>query len=349
MIHPFSPKGKLVYLGIEGLECTQSMVQAAQTASNNKTIILRNGLFRVALTDAQVSQCQNTATSHPQYATWKESIINSSNETTKGNPNNILGSLHLSNGCQVIHVPSYLAGLYKACTQLAISAAPCNKLQWCQDSSMEGTIVDDDESPLQSKYDDIIYAAGSGLFPTKKNDESLFSRFPIQLVRGQSIYVPTTKTYRTQPPQEAFLCGKYVSPLPNTNEKMLVGSTHEYKEVPNSKEQVWEELETKTKPFAPFLDYDNISISEHENWTMGVRVVSQRGANGRLPIIGKIPTSKTDTNEWIFTGLSSRGLLYHGIFGKLLSQAILNDGKDDQIMSKYPELSWWKKKIEKVE
>ena len=347
MIHPFSPKGKLVYLGIEGLECTESMVQAAQKASNNKSIILRDSLIRVALTDAQVSQCQNTANLHPQYATWTESVIISNDVTTKDKPNNILGSLHLTNGCQVIHVPSYLAGLYDACSQLAGSVPNCNKLQWCQDSSIKGTMIDN-ESSSQSMYDDIIYAAGSGLFSTKNNDKSLFSRFPIQLVRGQSIYVPTTETSTTQP-QEAFLCGKYISPLPDTNEKMLVGSTHEYKEVPHSREQVWEELETKTKPFAPFLDYDNISIDKDDDWTMGVRVVSQRGAHGRLPIIGKIPTSKTETNEWIFTGLSSRGLLYHGIFGKLLGQAILNDGNDDQIMSKYPELSWWKKKVEKDE
>jgi glycine/D-amino acid oxidase-like deaminating enzyme len=46
-------------------------------------------------------------------------------------------------------------------------------------------------------------------------------------------------------------------------------------------------------------------------------------------------------SSWIFTGLSSRGLLYHGSYGQLLSQAILQ--RDESLLLRHcPDILWWK-------
>jgi glycine/D-amino acid oxidase-like deaminating enzyme len=82
--------------------------------------------------------------------------------------------------------------------------------------------------------------------------------------------------------------------------------------------------------------------------TQGYRVQSARGKYGRRPIIGQLPSSMVATTDdspsqssWIFTGLSSRGLLYHGLYGQLLSLAILQ--RDESLLLRHcPDILWWK-------
>ena len=74
---------------------------------------------------------------------------------------------------------------------------------------------------------------------------------------------------------------------------------------------------------------------------------SNRGKFGRMPIIGKYNNSASkDTirhqNTWIFTGLSSRGLIYHGVFGRWLANAILHDD-EEKIREEFAEFDWWQK------
>ena len=99
--------------------------------------------------------------------------------------------------------------------------------------------------------------------------------------------------------------------------------------------------------------------------TSGYRVQTQRGRYGRLPLVGKLSTTMTTTttttpllssherwyherncclehdNVWIYTGLSSRGILYHALFANLLVEAIWTNN-EAQLMNKHPELEWWK-------
>ena len=149
--------------------------------------------------------------------------------------------------------------------------------------------------------------------------------------------------------------------------------------------------------------------------TSGIRVQSKRGSDGRLPIIGKwhwnndpqqpqvqqqqtqrqkqqqeinsvneerITHPITHPNTWVFTGLGSRGLIHHGIYGDILTDAIMyeyfhsNDGDstrfgvpndnvdigvedleignnevgnsngnsngEERMFQSYPHLAWWK-------
>jgi glycine/D-amino acid oxidase-like deaminating enzyme len=186
---------------------------------------------------------------------------------------------------------------------------------------------------------------------------------PVQLVRGQSMEVTLMK-----PLPHAFLCGKYISPLPQHSDQIhraLIGSTHEFSSIPLSKEQVITDLQSRTQDFAPFR-YNNDTADpplSNTTWsnnvisvdriTCGYRVQSTRSDYGRRPIIGKIPlhsnhhatttttTMNTTSNDWIFTGLSSRGLLYHGLYGQLLANAI-RQNDESVLLETCPDILWWK-------
>ena len=112
-LHPFSPRGKLVHLGKEGLSSTNRLLHAAK--NNMPDCVLRDQLYRIAMTEKNAEQLKLTAELHPEYATW---IDPDPLETQTGTTS--LGGILLSNGCQVINVPSYLKGLWSACEGVSL-------------------------------------------------------------------------------------------------------------------------------------------------------------------------------------------------------------------------------------
>jgi glycine/D-amino acid oxidase-like deaminating enzyme len=156
---------------------------------------------------------------------------------------------------------------------------------------------------------------------------------------------------------DAVLCGKYISPLPpltrdnnpqvNTWQRYVIGATHEFKSTPLNSTEVTEELRSRTYQLAPHL-WDK---GEVDKITNGVRMQSHRGANGRMPIIGQYNSDATESelnheHMWLFTGLSSRGLIYHGLFGKWLANAVLHDN-EALLHNDFESFDWWRHKKEK--
>lgn len=330
LLHPFSPRGKLMYLGKEGLQVTNSLIQIAQT--HEPECVLREKLYRLALTEKNVKDLQNTASLYPDLATW---ISSEDIESQCGSSTNCQGGVEMTNGCKVIHVPTYLQGLWKACEYLSGSTAT-----W--------SLIDDEQTELDSStdlwkdrldsFDTVIFSAGSGLFADKILQQEAIG-FPVEIVRGQSVEMTLDDdVVSTQPnfSNEALLCGKYVVPLEGGN-KVLIGATHEYKKVPLNPDDVVEDLRSRSYDISQFV-WDNGHV---DRITIGYRVQSKRGKYGRLPIIGKAQYDDIHRNSWIFTGLSARGLIYHGVFGKYLSRAVM-EANEDEILGEVPEAFWWK-------
>lgn len=312
LLHPLSPKGKLVYSGLEGLAATNRLIDAACKVGG-RDCILESEIYRVATNEDQVSILKDTANSLPSIAEWR-----SRQDLESYNfPKDVLGALRLHSGCMVVHMPSYLGGLWEAIQ--TIGRGP--KTWIC----LESQPMDDsnDWHNLLSKFDTVVLSAGAGLF----QDSIVTQKLPIQLVRGQSIEMKHSRNSN-----HAVLGGKYVSPLPD-RDRVLIGATHEFSDIPLDPEQVIAELRQRTTSFASEI-WENGTI---DKLTCGYRVQSNRGRNGRMPIVGKVEIS-FHRNAWIYTGLSSRGLLYHGIFGEILASKILQtEYKDDGV-----NLNWWK-------
>ena len=296
----------MVHCGLEGLEATNRLIRAACAPG----VVLCDHLYRVALTDAHCEQLRATAKLLPEIATWLEPAEVPYNDNSK-----IRGAVRLQNGCQVLHVPSYLRGLWKACKALG-------SVQWKQ-AELGG-----DE---QQQFDAVVYAAGSGLFLDSEEQPLLSAaNFPMTLVRGQSLEIDVAMEEHP-----ALLCGKYISPTPEPG-VVLVGATHEFQSVPMNQTSVARELRERTYETAPWIWRDG----QIRRRTSGVRVQSERGSHGRLPMLGRLVDNHHHPNTWIFTGLSSRGLLYHGLYGSLLADAIL--ANDDTILNSEG-LLWWTK------
>lgn len=323
LLHPLSPKGKLLHFGIEGLEATNRLISAAQV--HNPRCIITERIFRVALTEQNVIQLKSTAKLHPQFATWVDPDEIEMQCGTK-----CLGGLMLSNGCKVVHVPDYLQGLWCACQDMAKE-----HMQWCTD------VPSNDSEWIQklSQYHTVVFSAGSGLFQDSLvEDEDDESKLPVELVRGQSIIMRLDEDdsvgYKYM--NQALLCGKYITPV-NGKNRLLIGATHEYKDRALDHNSVLEELMAHTYDLLPCV-WDRGSI---EKITSGFRVQSQRGQHGRVPIVGKYERSRLHRNAYLFTGLSSRGLIYHGFYGDLLSSSII-EGSDRILREDHRDVLWWK-------
>lgn len=317
LLHPFSPRGKLVYLGLEGLQSTNTLIKAA--LKHEPSLLLRPHLYRAAQTPTHIENLKLTSEKFPEFATW----LSAEELKSQVGEGDWLGGIKLENGCQVIHVPTYLKGLWKECQELSKQT-----VEWVPRS-----ISKSDWDGCLDQFDAVVLAAGSGLWTAENS--ALGNEFPVELVRGQSVEMRIDPSLSH--PNEAVLCGKYIVPRPG-EDKMLIGATHEYKEMPWDKEEVTTDLRNRSEGLAPVV-WDKGMV---EGVTCGIRVQSRRGPKGRMPIVGLWKDGKAShPNVWLFTGLSSRGLIYHGLFGDILSDAILK-GDDQALLTSYPETAWWK-------
>ncbi len=310
LLHPLSPRGKLVFKGLEGLHETNVLLRATNA-------VVKDRLYRVATTESQAMTFQTTAREMiPHICEW----IAADEMQRICQSDTVYGGLVLQNGCKVIDVPTYLKGLWNACEHLAQE----------KDCQLTWTVTED---AAVNEDDTIVYTAGSGLFESKLLSQYA-PTFPMQLVHGQSLVLRSSDDMNYI--KDALLCGKYISPLTDPS-LLLVGSTHEFRDDLLSPQEVIHELRERTGSVAPDL-WEHYVV---ENITKGTRVQSERGKHGRLPIVGKLPGAK---QHWVLTGLSSRGLLYHALYGKMLAKAILQ-GSEDCLTELDDGILWWKNKL----
>lgn len=59
----------------------------------------------------------------------------------------------------------------------------------------------------------------------------------------------------------------------------------------------------------------------------GVRALAPRTSAGSLPMLGRIPCEGVTAPVWVIAGLGSRGLVYHGLLGRLLAQAVVSESE----------------------
>lgn len=292
--------------GLECLQATHHLVKKAVQAAPRQEIIMGSEIWRMAITEAQAGQLQATATRLPDYCEWIDAT-----DMPKTTPPSVLGALQISRGGGlVVHVPSYLQGLFQACEQLAQQKDIC--IEWKTLSSSPANSGTTSEmgtaDRIRTDYDAVVLAAGAGLLLDLWPNCDL----PLQIVRGQSIELSSSSS---SPLPAALLCGKYVSPLPGN--RILVGATHEFQPEPWSAEQVLTALHEKTRAFYTWEPAANVV-----RVTEGFRVQGQRGPQGRRPIVGRCDWPHHD-RTYLFTGLSSRGLLYHAYYGEALVDEIL--------------------------
>jgi hypothetical protein len=123
LLHPLSPRGKLVYHGLEGLASANILIQAAQ--SLDPLCLLREHLYRVALDQEQCKTLQATAMTRLHLILWQDATTESTATTEENelekltkSEKGILGALKMHNGCKVVLVPTYLQSSWSACQSI---------------------------------------------------------------------------------------------------------------------------------------------------------------------------------------------------------------------------------------
>uniref|UniRef100_A0A453QY50 FAD dependent oxidoreductase domain-containing protein n=2 Tax=Aegilops tauschii TaxID=37682 RepID=A0A453QY50_AEGTS len=77
--------------------------------------------------------------------------------------------------------------------------------------------------------------------------------------------------------------------------------------------------------------YPGISKWDYVRARAGIRAMPPLTANGSLPLLGclnDVIGERSNSAFWLVGGLGARGLLYHGLAGKLTAKAVISSDEN---------------------
>ena len=288
LMHPHSPRGKLIWRGREGLAASLELMSFAERfCGENESVFYCKGraIRRPCLTTEHRSMFENAARSLPDMLTLSQDAYSD------------FGSAELR--CSyVVNTPTYLKALSRGLRrEFGVNV-------------LEKSVEKADMDSLRQSFDHVIICAGAGLLHLV---DGLGSR--MTLVRGQNIMFDGQANRQLE---EARICGEYVVPVGGG--VLLCGATHEYseKELHSSPD-----LEVALGALLPSLEmiYPPLKSCVPLRAVAGVRVAAPRTHLGKIPLIGRHPEFE---NVSFLTGFGSHGLIHHALLAKMLVAAVLD-------------------------
>lgn len=313
IMHPFSPRGTIIWKGLEGYDEALDLLQSASSASNGDGIFEdKQNIIRPCFSARAVSDWGKAVDRH---ANWfdvmtKEQVISSIGGGE--GPQRVLGGVIYKNAV-IVDAPKYLFGLWKSVealsTQLGASAT------WIHREQV------DVQSLLDDDCDALVLANGAGCNALWKSVAQGTEDLPFMYVRGQTVTIsaPIDALSSLAAVLSAEFPG-YVVPL---NGQLVCGATHEYGTLsellkPPDMDEAILRLRGKLDVLCPYL----LPWWEQAQYaTAGIRVSTQRSHLGRLPVIGR---HGQNNKVWLMSGFGSKGLIYHGLFARHLAAAVVN-------------------------
>lgn len=211
----------------------------------------------------------------------------------------ILGGVKLDRGV-IIEPTIYCSTLFKICNDLSVLG-------------VKYIVKDVDLEKVGKLEEGIVNVfAGGGEMLYNRRFESL----ECEPIVGRSLKFSKNDGEEKDEPSFGIISGKYISPVSGGT---VVGATNEIGEGLDDDEDVYENIKKKAFNLRPEL-FDN----PHYSITKGVRANTKRTNKGRIPIVEYL-----GENEWVFTGLGSRGFLGHAKWGRKCARLILGEDCDD--------------------
>ena len=267
-----------------GMRETHRLLTEA-TRMMGRSLILSKGILRPAITEEQITHFQITARHYSDVAWWDRSACEKAIPSLQIPPNG--GGLFIKEGL-TIDVPGYLKGIWQACTLLGT--------QWILHPVTKDAQL--------SRYDRVLIAMGASckyFIPLKD--------LPFSIVKGQTLELAWPEG--TPPLPFSLNSEKYII-MGKNNKTCFVGSTYEHDftsiepEIEKAKQGI---LPQVLSFFPPLKDAP----------VLGCRAGFRAGTPNRLPLVGKV-----SEQIYFFTGLGSKGLLYHAWIGKHVARALLS-------------------------
>lgn len=266
-------------------EAHELLTVAAQAI--NQSVITSRGIVRPALTPSQIADFQ-AAVSGKEAIWWdRERALRTLPGLTLPEGG---GALYVP-GALTLNVPLYLEGLMQACLRLAASYHP-------------QALMTEQEF---AAYDCVVFATGY-----KSTFFKPLDKLPLTPVKGQTLRLRWPQGM--QPLPYSLVSNGYLV-MEADHQSCIVGATYEreFTTIEPDLEVAKKEILGKVAPFFP-------AVEEMEILSCQAGVRAGAGKNNHIPLLGRVPPK-----YWFFTGLGSKGLLYHGWLGRLLAEAILAD------------------------
>jgi glycine/D-amino acid oxidase-like deaminating enzyme len=296
LLHPYA--GKHARLSWEAKRSMQEVHRLMTAASQAiaKPIILSKGILRPALFEEQITAFQTCAHTHSDTEWWDKKTCETKVAGLQLPPEG--GGLYISEGL-TLDVKTYLQGLWQACA--------LHGTQYHQQAMISQADL--------AAYDRILIAMG----PLTKNFPPL-KDLPITAVKGQILELKWPGNITPLP--FSLISQKYLVMSPD-QKSCLAGATfeHTFTSAKPDRAKAIDEIMPHVTAFFPSLERAEI---------IAVRAAFRASSHNHLPIVGKI-----DDKHYFFTGLGSKGLLYHAWVGKRVARALLTKSPDhfpDQLL-----------------
>jgi glycine/D-amino acid oxidase-like deaminating enzyme len=327
LLHPFSPKGKILWSGVEGFEETMQLAEKLKSITDvpKHMINQETSIIRPIFEKDDLKNWKETASIYPNSLELGDPTDYARLLGFEEQLENLLNFAYLKQSA-IIYTPLYLQLLWR------FVQSKSSKSTWIKQVVPNLDI-------LKNQYDVIVIASGY-TSPIYFPNHNLHVRF----IEGKNLHYSSDNLSLNH----GVLSGEYLVPRPHLH-NTICGTSHEHKNFLTHDaildyyngittaystsdifiKQGQEKLLSRCQKFYPII-HENIPV---QHVSSGVRLATTRTNMGRLPIVGR---HLEHENVWIISGFGSRGLLYHALMAKYLAAAIEHNQENGYI----PESLW---------
>lgn len=317
LLHPYNPKGKLLWKGNEGWHAALNLLAAAEAAAlptrDSNPIAWRRGILRPLVAEKHIKDARKLAGGNGPSClerTMAQAMVPGLELPELG-----LG-LYIPEGIN-LHPRSYLDALWLACESFAHNAG----------AGSRATLVKERVSSLaelaREGYEAVVVCTGSKAVMLPE----LAGKLPLAMCRGVVAHLELPDEYEEYQSQAPNLLSHTWLAVQGAR-KMVLGATKDWHSGPecgdvSAEEEslVQDELVQRAAQF-----YPRIKQWEVKSLRAGVRAMPPRTPLGALPLAGcvnkLVQPLQSETQWWLIGGLGSRGLIYHGWLGELVAAAV---------------------------
>ncbi|XP_002441935.2 uncharacterized protein LOC8082768 isoform X1 [Sorghum bicolor] len=330
LLHPYSPKVKLLWSGAEfwkeSMDLLRSAEQANRTTGSDITngddnLIWRRGIVRPPTTEKAADILLENVQSCLESCSLQLLDSDAAQRLIPGLRTPFDFAVYMPLALNV-NPKKYLQALFSACQNLADEASSLPSEQ--KEFKLYKQHVDDLHH-LAGNYDSVIVCLGAKV----RSLPELANKLPLRTCRGviAEFKLPsdTVEEYGSQSPSilsDAWLA--FQGPR-----SVSIGSTWQWKSENDSSTVSDEESLTAMEELLPKASgvYPRINKWDFVGARAGIRAMPPLTANGSLPLLGCLDDllgKKSNCTFWLVGGLGARGLLYHGLVGKLTAKAVIS-------------------------
>ncbi|XP_062159042.1 uncharacterized protein LOC133866507 [Alnus glutinosa] len=328
LLHPYSPKGKLLTWGAECWKESVKLLTIAEAAAGQNSdsfIVRRRGILRPAMSMKNFLILNDNA-QNCLASCRIETIDQDAAQNLVPNLCVPFNSAFYMPEAVNIHPQRYLQALFVACENLVkeLSTSGFGRKELCLRKKSIHKLLD-----LEGEYDGVVVCLGAkaDLLP------ELSGRLPLRTCRGvvAHLQLPADmgEDYPDHGPSilsDAWLA--FQGPR-----SLYLGSTWEWKSRNSSPNVSADESSSVLQELLPKASsvYPGIKDWTFTDARAGLRAMPPLTPHGSLPLLGCVNDvlgGNLTCDYWLFGGLGSRGLLYHGWLGKLIAQAMLSSNEE---------------------